>query len=183
MAIDADRVPHIKVWRSFYWHHGIDLGDGTVIHFTGEPGRRLDAAVRRTSREAFLRGGELHVVRHRDPLPVDEVVARASGCLGRTGYSVIWTNCEHFARWCAVGRHESRQVRDAVTGTVALSLTGSVVGALARRHGLLLLGRALPLLGPLGVGLLVAGVASSFLYGESPFDEGELPLGESGGGI
>lgn len=171
MATETDFTPHIKVWRAFFWHHGIDMGDGTVVHFTGEPGRRLDAAVRRTSLEQFLRGGELRVVRHPQPLSTDETRARAARCLGHTGYSVLWRNCEHFARWCAVGRHESHQVRDALAGTVAVGV--AVAGALARRQGLVLLGRALPIVGPLSLGLVVANAVSTLLAAAgSPFEEG-----------
>lgn len=166
--------PHIKVWRSFYWHHGIDMGDGTVIHFTGEPGRRLDAAVRRTTLEHFLRGGEVCSVRHQQPLPADEVRVRATRCLGHTGYSILWRNCEHFARWCTVGRHESRQVRDALAGTFAVGF--AVAGAVARRQGLLLLGHSIPFVGPLSLGLLVANALTGLLAADiSPFEDGGDP--------
>ena len=40
---------HILVKRmgGAYQHHGIDMGDGTVIHFSGEPFHRAEAKVRR----------------------------------------------------------------------------------------------------------------------------------------
>jgi hypothetical protein len=170
-ATENDGHPHIRVWRSFYWHHGIDLGDGAVIHFAGEPGRSVGAAVRRTSMEGFLRGGELRVVRHRNPLPAEEVRARAARALGHTGYSLLWRNCEHFARWCAVGRVESPQVRDALAGAMALSLVAAGASALARQRGALLLGRFIPFAGPLGFGVSLAIAAASLLAADlSPFD-------------
>ena len=43
-----------------YWHHGIDVGDGTVIHLTGP--RKKDAEVTRTSLEEFLKGGAKVIV-------------------------------------------------------------------------------------------------------------------------
>lgn len=43
------KADHIYVHRLGYTHHGIDMGDGTVIHYTGEVGRKQAAAVRRTS--------------------------------------------------------------------------------------------------------------------------------------
>lgn len=43
-----------------YWHHGIDVGDGTVIHLTG-PSKK-DAEVTRTSLEEFLKGGTKVIV-------------------------------------------------------------------------------------------------------------------------
>ena len=44
-----------------YWHHGIDIGDGTVIHLTAEPSKK-DATVQSTSLEDFLKGGDKVVV-------------------------------------------------------------------------------------------------------------------------
>ncbi|HRT20579.1 MAG TPA: lecithin retinol acyltransferase family protein, partial [Candidatus Hydrogenedentes bacterium] len=35
------RGDHIKVRRFLYSHHGIDCGDGTVIHYTGSPLHRM----------------------------------------------------------------------------------------------------------------------------------------------
>jgi len=167
----AEDNPHIKVWRSIYWHHGIDMGDGTVIHFSGEPGRSVGAAVRRTPLDAFVRGGEMRTVQHDQPLAAAEARSRAARCLGRTGYSVLWGNCEHFARWCAVGRHESHQVRDALAGTLAIGFT--IVGAMARRQGMWLLGRAIPIVGPLSLGLLVAnGLLGLLGHNVSPFEDG-----------
>lgn len=157
------RGDHIKVWRSFYWHHGVDCGDGTVVHLSGEPARRFDAVVRRIPREEFLRGGEARIVRHREPLGVDAALARALGCLGQRGYSVVWNNCEHFARWCVVDRHESKQVHSAISGSVALGVAGTVFTMLARRRGLMMLRSVVPLVAPISVALLVAGTLSSLL--------------------
>jgi hypothetical protein len=55
---------HLRVsrWFGFYYHHGIDIGDGTIVHFTGEPKRKRGAAVVRTTREKFARHGRLQVV-------------------------------------------------------------------------------------------------------------------------
>ena len=115
------RGRHIKVRRSLYWHHGIDLGDGTVIHTSGEPGRaKFGAQVRRTTMDEFLRGGiALEVERH-DALSADEIVARAEGSLGTSAYSLVWNNCEHFAHWCQTGRPASTQVTRAAWGAALL---------------------------------------------------------------
>ena len=57
---------HIAVLRSRwfriirYWHHGIDVGHGTVIHLTG-PSKK-DAEVTRTSLEGFVKGGTKVIV-------------------------------------------------------------------------------------------------------------------------
>ncbi len=60
------RGDHVYVRRGFYTHHGIDAGDGTVIHFAGEPGLTMQTAtVTRSPVEEFLAGGVLRVRRIR----------------------------------------------------------------------------------------------------------------------
>lgn len=120
------RGDHIKVRRygGLYSHHGIDMGDGTVIHFSGEPCRRGDARVCRADLESFLAGGRLTVVRHRGPVRhPDDVAAAAEDGLHRQDYSLLRNNCEHFATWCKTGRRHSGQVRR------ALRLAGATAGA------------------------------------------------------
>ncbi len=57
---------HITVARKRlffpYYHHGIDVGDGTVIHLTGR--RKKDAKVIQTSLDEFLNGGEKEVIEY-----------------------------------------------------------------------------------------------------------------------
>ena len=55
---------HIAVARFFglYYHHGIDIGDGTVVHLTGEPKRKRGAKVTQSKMVDFLKGGRLRVV-------------------------------------------------------------------------------------------------------------------------
>jgi hypothetical protein len=123
------RGDHIKVYRSFrlYSHHGIDLGDGTVVHFAGEPFRTRRARVVRTDMADFLRGGQARVVHHRKgSLPVDDVVAMAESLLEQGNYSVFHNNCEHFATLCKTGRLKSRQVRRAAWLSAAALVSSAV---------------------------------------------------------
>ncbi|MGC4109291.1 MAG: lecithin retinol acyltransferase family protein [Nocardioides sp.] len=92
-----------------YTHHGIDCGDGTVIHYAGE--RRTGRKVERTSWQSFGHGSDVRVRRHRRGLPPDEVVAKAESRLGADDYHLVWNNCEHFATWCSTGSKASKQVR------------------------------------------------------------------------
>jgi hypothetical protein len=129
------RGRHIKVKRQLYWHHGIEVGDGSVIHASGEPGRRkLGARVRRGTMDEFLRGGVAVEVESDDALPPDEVVARAEAAVGLGTYSLLWNNCEHFARACHTGRPASVQVKRAAWVTAALlALVRVGVGLAGRR--------------------------------------------------
>lgn len=155
------RGDHIRVNRGLYWHHGIDMGDGTVIHAAGEPGRRkIGAVVRRTSADEFLRGGWPLRVRATNSLPADEIVERARQALGRGGYSLFFNNCEHFARWCQTGEFGSRQVeRAAWAGAMAGLTVRLALSAAARRGGANVLLRTVRLTNPITTSLAIAGTA------------------------
>ncbi len=136
------RGDHFFVWRQHkgvpFQHHGIDLGDGTVVHFTdgsggvaGPGGSAENFQILRTSIEQVTRGGRdvLHVVDHPHRLATDLIVRRALSQIGRQGYHLIFDNCEHFACWCVVDRHESRQVNVACQRAGAVGVKVGVAAA------------------------------------------------------
>lgn len=121
---------HISVKRlkGAYEHHGIDMGDGTVIHFSGEPLRQTRATVCQVPMDEFLAGGEKVIVQYaediEDLLPVEETLRLASSRLGRSGYQLFRNNCEHFATYCKTGQGYSGQVKKYVKAGVTLAATG-----------------------------------------------------------
>ncbi len=129
------RGDHIRVKRpQGYWHHGIDCGGGTVIHYSGELFNVRGAHVCRVPFDDFTRGAEVDIVDD-GPTDPDTVIRRAESRLGERAYNLLMNNCEHFARWCRTGRGESRQVRKALRVAGYLCVAGGivVVGALAER--------------------------------------------------
>lgn len=122
---------HIKVWRAggLYAHHGIDMGDGTVVHFSGEPLRTREACVCRTDMATFLRGARPIVVHHAgcDRSP-EAVVAAAEAQLSKADYCLWRNNCEHFATYCKTGKRRSQQVLRAIgfVGSIAISTVAVV---------------------------------------------------------
>ncbi|MEH7334852.1 lecithin retinol acyltransferase family protein [Neobacillus drentensis] len=113
------RGDHIRVSRTFYYHHGVYISDDDVIHFTGQDSDNVldwsQNEVIQTSLDDFLRGGRLEVKEYtefelEDLYPVEHIVHYAKGCLGDQGYHLIINNCEHFANMCTLGRFRSRQV-------------------------------------------------------------------------
>jgi hypothetical protein len=97
--------------QGVYEHHGIDCGDGSVIHL-----RKRTETIERTSFATFVNRAKSKVyVRH---YPVcfipDVVVQRAESRLGQSNYNLLFNNCEHFATWCKTGVSDSQQVRDFV---------------------------------------------------------------------
>ncbi|MGK7919496.1 MAG: lecithin retinol acyltransferase family protein [Trichodesmium sp.] len=89
-----------------YEHHGIDYGDGTVIHY-----RKGTETIERTSQREFTDGRTIYVKRYPTRYIPDTVIQRAESRLGERKYNIIFNNCEHFATWCITGVNYSQQVK------------------------------------------------------------------------
>lgn len=112
-----------------YEHHGIDMGDGTVVHLSPEGGARVtlrDSSsrfqVRRTSLEQFAEGRPVEIRYHRQALDPEVIARNAESRIGFSGYSLLGGNCEHFATLCAAGVASSQQVE---MGTATVSAVAS----------------------------------------------------------
>lgn len=105
----------IYVWRELanldgiYQHHGIDIGDGRVIHY-----RKPSEIIEQTSFETFSKGNKVYSREYPDGFCfIPEVtVKRALSRLGENKYNLLFNNCEHFATWCKIGVSESKQIND-----------------------------------------------------------------------
>jgi hypothetical protein len=116
---------HIWVRRRGYTHHGIDAGDGTVLHYAGYPGlRNANAKIERTTLGQFAKGGEVQRFEVGGDTDPDTVIQRAESRLGEKAYNLATNNCEHFARWCVEGESRSPQV---ATVGVCTTLLGVAV--------------------------------------------------------
>lgn len=102
-----------------YQHHGIDCGDGTVIHYSKA---REIAEIARTSYDAFSWSNPVYTVRKSLIYAPEVVVERAASRLGERQYDLLLNNCEHFANWCTTGRSESRQLANFGLRTDQLNL-------------------------------------------------------------
>ena len=91
---------------SLYQHHGIDCGDGTVIHYY-KPG---EAEISRTSYETFAQGNPVYTKHYTTSYVPDVVIERAESRLGERRYILLTNNCEHFATWCKIGQSECIQL-------------------------------------------------------------------------
>lgn len=108
------RGDQIYVFQKFlnfegvYQHHGIDCGDGSVIHY-----RKKTETIERNSLATFALGEtKIYVKQYSVCLIPDVVIRRAESRLGERQYNLIFNNCEHFANWCKTGKSESQQVKD-----------------------------------------------------------------------
>ncbi|NJL83377.1 MAG: NC domain-containing protein [Chloroflexaceae bacterium] len=107
----------IYVYREFwnlqgvYEHHGIDCGDGSVIHYRKFGDR---ARVERTALGTFTQGRRLFKREYGGGfcfIP-EQTLKRAASRLGEEKYNLLFNNCEHFATWCKTGINDSQQIRD-----------------------------------------------------------------------
>lgn len=143
-----------------YMHHGIDVGDGTVVHARPDDFRRPFAGGRvvRTTFAEFAAGMPAHVVREPAAVfPPREVVQRALAHVGREGYCPVVENCEHFATWCASGRRASRQV-DLVAGRIGGAVKRVAAAVSARAMGGVAIRTALGTTVRAGMGAIVPAV-------------------------
>ncbi len=124
------RGDHVYVRRGRrYTHHGIDCGDGTVIHFVGSRGSGRH--VGRTSTQVFSAGSPVMIRTYEQRLSPEEAVRNAESRLGSVDYHLVRNNCEHFAAWCCTGRARSSQVRRwalAAQGTLASMFAVQTLG-------------------------------------------------------
>ena len=162
---------HLLIDRGPYWHHAIDRGDGTVVHFAGPVKQKAFAVVQVDTYENFVGDNYNYCVLTRQygpRLAPDETVRRAEAMVGNSGYNLFWNNCEHLATWCVTGTSESRQVEKfAAVGSVSVVICGTGV---VTKEVLALAGRVSGLSGP-GVlsalsvtGEIVGGGAVAGLY-------------------
>jgi hypothetical protein len=106
--------------QGIYEHHGIDCGDGSVIHYRKPDDQ--DATISRTSLGAFAQGQRIAVKRYTTCLIPEDVVQRAESRLGEQQYDLLTNNCEHFANWCKTGYAHSTQLARFGLGTAGFSL-------------------------------------------------------------
>ena len=122
------RGDHLKVRRLGYTHHGVEIDDGNVIHYSGMADRLAAGPVQVVSMQRFARGRAVEVVHHRRRLEPDAAVERALSRLGEDRYNMLIRNCEHFATWAVTGQARCIQVRraGAAAGLVLVAAVGVV---------------------------------------------------------
>jgi len=107
---------HLASSRVGYVHHGLYVGGGLVVHYSGFANGFSSGAIAVATLDEFANGNDIRVVPHpsrvHSPL---QSVNRAFERLGEDWYNVLVNNCEHFVHWCIEGRHSSPQVSRVVS--------------------------------------------------------------------
>jgi len=104
---------YIKKAGGSYTHHGIGLGNGRIIHYSGLANDfTTKGIIEEITVEEFAKDNKVfikpHLEREFDP---DEAILRACLRLGEAQYHILHNNCEHFVEWCINGKHRSYQSR------------------------------------------------------------------------
>ena len=109
------------VRRRAYFHHGIYMGNGRVIHYAGWF-RSARGLVEEVTLEQFTKGRPYKV----GQIPADrcsgeEMAPRARSRLGERRYHLWRNNCEHFCSWCQLRECRSEQVEALMKPALILS--------------------------------------------------------------
>jgi hypothetical protein len=107
---DPPLAAHLVTPRALYTHHGIYVGNGRVIHYSGLAAGLRRGPVEVTSLERFARGHDIRIRHESRAFGLHEVIARARSRLGECGYHLLTNNCEHFCAWVLRDELQSRQV-------------------------------------------------------------------------
>ena len=106
---------HLVSSRLGYDHHGLYIGNGEVIHYSGFSELFDKGSIEVTTLEDFEQGSSSSVKKHLVSIyDANERVERAYSKLGEDSYNLIFNNCEHFVNWCFNGFKTSSQVNNAV---------------------------------------------------------------------
>jgi hypothetical protein len=127
--------------RVLYSHWAVYVGNGRVIHLAGEPEDACapkDVSVRESSFWTVARTSLTKINNSFDrterPLPPEEIVERARSKIGERGFSLLFTNCEHFVTWCRYNKARSTQVESFDQFLSAFG-TGMKLGLTMVAHG------------------------------------------------
>ena len=101
---------HLVVRYGFYFHHGVDLGNGFIVHFGSGLRDKRRAKVEITAFDRFSNGQPVVIHPKSAYYTAEEIINRAKSRLGETAYDVCENNCEHFVHWCRYGVSVSPQI-------------------------------------------------------------------------
>jgi hypothetical protein len=102
---------HLTTSRLGYTHHGVYVGHGRVVHYSGLSGFWQCGPVEEVPLSRFAVGRPVQIVDHdRSPYSSEEIVRRARSRIGENDYRLLTNNCEHFCNWSLCGVSRSAQV-------------------------------------------------------------------------
>lgn len=126
---------HLITERFGYTHHGIYLGWGRVIHYSGLANGLRAGPVEITSLDRFSQGKHTYVQSHENRVFCHkQTMKRARSRLSENKYNLLTNNCEHFINWCIYGKARSAQVSNAAIYLVTQSMLSGGISGIATSH-------------------------------------------------
>jgi len=102
---------HLVTPRRGYVHHGIYVGEGRVVHYSGLSRSLRRGAVEEVTLAQFAGGRPVAIRSSTSPVFAPSIVVeRARSRLGEDRYRIATNNCEHFCTWCLQGEGRSDQI-------------------------------------------------------------------------
>ncbi|XP_067831634.1 phospholipase A and acyltransferase 3-like [Heptranchias perlo] len=133
----------IEISRPLYKHWAIYVGNGEVIHLTGDGGSMdfiigssssaITAVIKRERLTEVAGNYPYRINNSSDriwtPFPVDQIIKRAEAKLGnKEKYKITAANCEHFVNEVRYNMAVSNQVMEAVAAGVGLGVGVGAAG-------------------------------------------------------
>lgn len=123
---------HLITERLGYTHHGIYLGRGKVIHYSGLANGLRAGPVEITSLDNFSQGKHTYVQSHDNRVFCHkQTVKRARSRLTEDKYNLLLNNCEHFINWCIYGKASSSQVTNIVKYALAATMMNNRLSSMS----------------------------------------------------
>lgn len=102
---------HLIVKHFGYSHHGIYVGRGRVIHYSGFAHIFKKRPIETTSMQRFAHGKTIYIKNYPSPrYKAKAVVKRMRSRMHENQYHLIINNCEHLCTWAVTGIESSTQV-------------------------------------------------------------------------
>ncbi len=118
---------HIYVCYPGFTHHGIDSGDGSVIHYeTNQQNRKIT----RVAIADFANKNTVYRKKYEYYDAADTVVMRAESKLNQPGDDLFNHNSENFAYWCKTGQTKNEPVKSPIDH-VPVAIATKVVAEVA----------------------------------------------------
>lgn len=119
---------HLIVKNFAYSHHGIYVGKGRVIHYSGLAHFFKKKPIETTSLDSFSRGRSISIREYQQPKYKGRlVVRRMRSRMHENNYHLILNNCEHLCSWAITGVESSPQVVKMMNRLTTIGYLSSIV--------------------------------------------------------
>ena len=119
--------PKLKQYTPF--HHGIYIGNGQVLHFSGghdnineKEAEIVITGITDFKNFADKRNSPVYICYHHNASSEEEIMKRVNEILGKKKYNLITNNCEHITNYCITGKNISRQTNKVVKYFLDISM-------------------------------------------------------------